>query len=65
MRARAGSHIVPIDKSLYGNFIFAPAILLVVSSLGVYFRKKVEYGFNFGVVSFLILILTGALFLLS
>jgi curved DNA-binding protein CbpA len=65
MRARAGSHIVPIDKSLYGNFIFAPAILLIVSSLGVYFRKNVEYGFNFGVVSFLILILTAALFLFS
>ena len=47
---------VRIRKSIYGNFLFAPISLLVISSLGILFRRNVEYGFNFGVVSFVILI---------
>jgi len=54
---------VRIRKSIYGNFIFAPATLLIVSSLGIVFRKNSEYGFNFGVVSFVILLFTGVLIL--
>jgi curved DNA-binding protein CbpA len=47
-----------IRKSIYGNFIFAPIALLIVSALGVALRKNIDYGFNFGVVSFVILIFT-------
>jgi hypothetical protein len=56
-----GSSKIPIERSIYGNFIFAPMILLVLSGLGVMFRKNVDYGFNFGVVSFLILIIMWAI----
>jgi len=64
-RARSSANVVPIDKSLYGNFIFAPILLLIMSTLGVVFWKKVETGFNFGVASFFVLLLTGVLYLLS
>lgn len=58
-----GSTIVPIARSIYGNFIFAPAALLVMSGLGVVFRKNIDYGFNFGVVSFAILLIMCGLIL--
>ncbi|HEX6892904.1 MAG TPA: DnaJ domain-containing protein [Chryseolinea sp.] len=54
---------VPIKSSIYGNFVFAPAALLFFSFLGVLFRKNIEYGFNFGVVSFVLLLFLGALIL--
>jgi len=57
-------HVIVIKKSIYGNFIFAPAALLIISSLGLIFRKNVEYGFNFGVISFVILLFTIAIFLI-
>jgi len=47
-----------IWKSIYGNFIFAPAALLIISTLGMFFRKNVDFGFNFGVTSFIILVFT-------
>lgn len=47
-----------IWKSIYGNFIFAPAALLIISTLGMFFRKKVDFGFNLGVTSFIILVFT-------
>ena len=58
-----GRNSIPIARSIYGNFIFAPMIMLVLSALGVAFRKNVEYGFNFGVVSFIILLVMLALVL--
>jgi len=64
-RARSSANVVPIDKSLYGNFIFAPILLLIMSTLGLVFWRKVETGFNFGVASFFVLLLTGVLYLLS
>lgn len=54
---------VRLKKSIYGNFIFAPISLLFFSSLGLIFRKNVEYGFNLSVTSFLIFIFTGVLLL--
>ena len=56
-----GRNSIPIARSIYGNFIFAPIIMMVMSALGVAFRKNVEYGFNFGVVSFIILLVMLAL----
>ena len=55
--------VVPIKNSIYGNFVFAPAALLLISFFGVVFRKNLEYGFNFGVISFVVLILLGAIIL--
>ncbi len=47
---------VPINKTIYGNFLFAPITLLVISSLGLIFRKNIDYGFNLGITSFVILL---------
>ena len=55
---------VRLKKSIYGNFIFAPIALLISSSLGLYYRKNIEFGFNLSVTSFVILILTTFLLLL-
>lgn len=57
-------HVIPIKKSIYGNFVFAPATLLILSSLGMFFRRNVEYGFNFGVISFVVLLFTIAIILI-
>ena len=63
-RVSVPDHVIPIKNSIYGNFIFAPAALLVISSIGILFRKNIEYGFNFGVISFVILLFTIAIFLI-
>jgi len=57
-------HAEKIGLSIYGNFIFAPAALLIISGVGMFFRSSVEYGFNFGVVSFMILVLNGVIALI-
>jgi curved DNA-binding protein CbpA len=53
-----------ILKSIYGNFIFAPIILLISSILGMRFRNDVENGFNYGVITFIGLFFTVVLFLI-
>ena len=63
-RVEGAGQIIPIKKSIYGNFIFAPAALFIISSLGMAFRKDIEYGFNFGVISFVVLIFAVAIFLI-
>ncbi|HEX6224874.1 MAG TPA: DnaJ domain-containing protein [Chryseolinea sp.] len=63
-RVESDALAVKLKKSIYGNFVFAPIALLFFSSLGLYFRKNTEYGFNLSVVSFLILIFTGVLLLM-
>ncbi len=55
---------VRLKKSIYGNFLFAPIALLVFSTIGLFFRKNIEVGFNLSVVSCLILIFTGILILM-
>ena len=62
-RVQCRAAVVPIKNSIYGNFVFAPAALLLISFFGVVFRKNLEYGFNFGVISFVVLILLGAIIL--
>jgi curved DNA-binding protein CbpA len=48
---------MPVELSIYGNFIFAPFILLVTSLLGTFYWKGVEFRFNLGVVNFLLILL--------
>jgi hypothetical protein len=48
---------VRIQKSLYGSFAFAPLALLGTALFGWYYRWRVDYVFNAGVVSVLLLIL--------
>lgn len=54
----ANQKIVPLRKSIYGNFVFAPAALLLISFLALMFRKNVEKSFNYGIVSMVILFFT-------
>lgn len=62
-RVQSDTLAVRLNKSIYGNFLFAPIALLIFSTLGIFFRKNVEIGFNLGVTSVLILIFTGILLL--
>ncbi len=46
-----------LDLSLYGNFIFAPFVLLITALLGTFYWKGVEFRFNLGIVNFLLILL--------
>ena len=54
-----------LGSNIYGNFIFAPIALLVVSTLGVIARRDVDYGFNLGVATFVLFIFFIAIILIS
>lgn len=54
-----------LGRNIYGNFIFAPIALLVVSGLGVVARRDVDYGFNLGVATFVLFIFFIAIILIS
>ena len=63
-RVQSETLAVRLNKSIYGNFLFAPIALFIFSVLGLMFRKNVEIGFNLGVTCILILIFTGVLLLI-
>jgi hypothetical protein len=44
--------------TLYRNYSFAPLVLLVISVLGLIYRKRVESAFNLGIVGFFVILLT-------
>jgi curved DNA-binding protein CbpA len=46
---------VPVRKTIYGVFIFAPLSLLLTSVYGMIFRKRIDYSFNTGVVCLILL----------
>jgi len=54
----ANGKLVPLRRSIYGNFVFAPAALLLISGIAVMFRKDVEKSFNYGIVTMVILFFT-------
>lgn len=54
-----------LPVTIYGNFIFAPLILLGVSVAGLLFQRKPEVIFNYGVASFFVLILNIVFLLIS
>jgi curved DNA-binding protein CbpA len=44
--------------TVYRNFSFAPIVLLVVSVLGLVYRRQVEFVFNLGIVGIFMILLT-------
>jgi len=60
----ANGKFVSLRKSIYGNFVFAPAALLLISFMALMFRKDVEKSFNYGIVTIVILFFTGVIILL-
>ncbi len=58
-----GNTTIRINKSLYGNFSFAPLALFGTAVFGWYYRWRIDYVFNAGVVSILLLMLTFVLYL--
>jgi hypothetical protein len=56
---------LPLRANIYGSFIFAPIALMIVSGFGILGRRNVDYGFNLGVVTFVIFIFFIALILIS
>lgn len=49
---------IPIEISIYGNFIFWPIILLATSLMGTFYWKGVEFRFNVAIVNAILFILT-------
>jgi curved DNA-binding protein CbpA len=56
--------VVEIKRSLYGTFLFAPLALLFTSVFGIYHKHRVDYAFNAGVVSFMVMMLIFFIYLL-
>lgn len=54
-----------VPVTIFGNFIFAPVLLLILSVIGYYYRKHVNMAFNFGTVIFFILLLCFIFLLIS
>ncbi|MBT1704960.1 DnaJ domain-containing protein [Chryseosolibacter indicus] len=61
-RVASATKQIGITKSIYGTFSFAPLSLLATSCFGILHRKRIDYGFNAGVISFMLLILTGVIY---
>ncbi|HOX83829.1 MAG TPA: J domain-containing protein [Chryseolinea sp.] len=55
---------ISIRKSIYGNFIFAPIILVIVSLLALIFRKDAERSFNYSLTSLILLAFNAVIILL-
>lgn len=49
---------IPVELSIYGNFIFWPIILLLTSIAGSFYWKGVEFRFNVAIVNVILVILT-------
>ena len=64
LTVEGSGHREKVRKSMYGNFIFAPVVLLFSAILAQLFRKDVEKGFNYGIVSFLSMLLALAIYLI-
>lgn len=56
--------MVRLGTGIYGNFIYLPVILLIISGFGVLTRKNVSWGYNFGVGSLLLLIFIAILLMI-
>lgn len=54
-----------IPVSIYGNFLFFPAIWLITSALGSFYKKGIEFRFNLGVVNLLLGIFNLIILLIS
>lgn len=52
------SYTITSMATLYRTYIFVPLLLLITSVLGLVIQTKVELRFNFGIVSFVLLIFT-------
>ncbi len=51
------SNSVAIEISIYGNFIFAPLILLATALAGSFYKRGTEFRFNLGIVNFFMTLL--------
>ena len=64
MAVGSDQKMVRLGTGIYGNFIFFPALLLIISGFGVLTRKNVSWGYNFGVGSLLLLIIIAILLMI-
>jgi hypothetical protein len=51
-------HYITGMATLYRTYLFVPLLLLLISVLGLLIRNRIELQFNFGIVSFILLIFT-------
>ncbi len=54
-----------IRVSIYGNFVFFPAIWLLTSALGVFYKKGIEFRFNLSIVNALLIIFNFIVLMIS
>ena len=52
-------------KTIYGNYIFAPAALLFTSVIGLFFRKDTERSFTYGIIAAIVLFFTILIFVIQ
>lgn len=52
------AHSIISMATLYRTYVFVPLLLAVTSTLGLLIRKRIDLQFNFGIVSFVLLIFT-------
>jgi curved DNA-binding protein CbpA len=65
IRTKSGQFRVTALASLYGNFIFAPILLLLLAFAGMVVRESDELKFNIALVSLLLVLLNMVFFVLS
>ncbi len=58
MRVELQGWMIRTDNTIYGSLIFFPAVLLLLSVLGVWLRGNIEMTVNFGIASTIILLVT-------
>jgi hypothetical protein len=51
--------------TVYGNFAFFPALLCLLSSIGLFGPARVEWRFNAGIASYLLILLNVIVFFYS
>lgn len=65
IRTRSGNFRVSALASLYGNFLFAPILLVLLTFSGMLVRESDEMKFNIALVSLLVVLLNMVFFVLS
>jgi curved DNA-binding protein CbpA len=55
----------PVNTSIYGNFIFAPVALLIMSAIGTFRNWNAEFNFNAGIICVLLFLLTVIFFFIT
>jgi len=65
LESQSTGYVLTNLATVYKNFSFAPILLFILSVLGVVWKNGLDFRFNLGVVTFLVLLLNGLFLMLS